>query len=382
MSTASGEDQGELLILHESHRQQLFIQFGNHLLIMDQNFGMDFHSFDYVGAVTHGTGVVCCQHKSHEFEEHNILPSPTDSFTTAQGCDLWGSTSISSPQSHSSDLDLLFGFDQSFDSSILELGNDVFNTSLAEAARRNHSSLISPSINLYHEPMHSCHSSLGYWVNPGALSSDVYRPICSTFSPPPTFQQPHLECGCNHQKSEVQVNEDLADIILENLVVLPTPEQTPPPPSTKEASPDPLPAPPRSERDQSARAKKTRIKSVTSVNGKIRKWKVSLEPSLKSRGNDAPPLKGRHKHNQIEKKYRSKLNGAFDILLAALPHDLIAEFKDAQKSTKQPEKAISKSEVLALANGYIEDLEDGMEELECEKASLVSEVARLRKELE
>lgn len=349
---------------------------------MDPNFWIDFCSFDHVGAATHGPGVDGCQHKSHEFEEQNTFPSPTDSFTTTQGCEPWALPSISFPQTLNSDLDLSFGFAQSFDSLILELGNDVFNTSLTEAACRNHPSLISPSISLYNKPTHSCHSCLGYGINSGALLSDVYSPLCPTFSLPPTLQQPQLQCGCENHKSDVQVSQDTADIILEDCVIIPAPEQTPPPLSVKEASPDSLPARSSSEKKPSARAKTTRTKSITSVDGEKRKWKLSLDPSLKSRGSDATtPLKGRHKHNQVEKKYRSKLNGSFDILFAALPHDLVAEIQDARKSTKQAEKAISKSEVLALAKGHIENLEDLMEELEREKMSLASEVASLRKQL-
>ena len=82
------------------------------------------------------------------------------------------------------------------------------------------------------------------------------------------------------------------------------------------------------------------------------------------------PSKGRKDHNLIEKKYRSKLNGQFETLLASLPPELVAEVNEARVAARQPEKAISKAEVLSLAKEHIEKLEKQRAALEKQRGTL------------
>jgi len=80
--------------------------------------------------------------------------------------------------------------------------------------------------------------------------------------------------------------------------------------------------------------------------------------------------KGRTNHNQVEKKYRNRLNGQFETLLSALPSE---DDQDGAKSR------ISKAEVLMLAKRHIVELEREKVMLEEEHHALESDVEDLKR---
>jgi len=100
--------------------------------------------------------------------------------------------------------------------------------------------------------------------------------------------------------------------------------------------------------------------------------------SSESDSENARPSKGRASHNLTERRYRSRLNGQFESLLLALPPNLAAEADGAVKESDQPEKRISKSEVLILAKQHIEALERVREELEERHKTLENDFERTK----
>lgn len=84
-----------------------------------------------------------------------------------------------------------------------------------------------------------------------------------------------------------------------------------------------------------------------------------------------------YRHNLVERKYRSKLNTEYETLLSVLPPELIAEVNEARKAVKQPEKSLSKSEVLELAKEHIQMLEMERKDLENQNKVLGAEIEML-----
>ena len=83
-------------------------------------------------------------------------------------------------------------------------------------------------------------------------------------------------------------------------------------------------------------------------------------------------------HNLIERKYRSKLNNEYETLLSALPPLLVEGVNEARRASKQPEKSISKAEVLGLAKEHIQRLELEWRELEIQKKGLSAKVEKMK----
>lgn len=88
-----------------------------------------------------------------------------------------------------------------------------------------------------------------------------------------------------------------------------------------------------------------------------------------------PDAKDRASHNNIEKKYRNRLNSQFEVLLRVLPSDMTSQNYDTGRNDAIPERKISKTEVLVLATKYIQDLEKEGERLKTDNEQL-----RARKE--
>ena len=84
------------------------------------------------------------------------------------------------------------------------------------------------------------------------------------------------------------------------------------------------------------------------------------------------------RHNLVERKYRSKLNNEYEALLNVLPPTLVAEVNEARRAAKQPEKSISKSEVLGLAKDHIEMLEKEGMALEMQRRTLTADLERMK----
>lgn len=87
--------------------------------------------------------------------------------------------------------------------------------------------------------------------------------------------------------------------------------------------------------------------------------------------------KSKTSHNMSEKKYRSRLNGYFDTLLAAIPGK--PGGFDGDDITGIAEKKISKGEVLVMALGHIRTLEKQRDMLEEEKKILIDSLEHLKR---
>ncbi|PMD47513.1 hypothetical protein L207DRAFT_628147 [Hyaloscypha variabilis F] len=96
--------------------------------------------------------------------------------------------------------------------------------------------------------------------------------------------------------------------------------------------------------------------------------------SSSSSSSKSPPVsddsKGRTNHNQVEKQYRNRLNGQFEMLLSALPSE---DGSDGARSR------VSKAEVLMLAKRHIVELEREKMMLEGQHHALEGDVEDLKK---
>ncbi len=88
--------------------------------------------------------------------------------------------------------------------------------------------------------------------------------------------------------------------------------------------------------------------------------------------------KNRLKHDRSEERYRKRLNDQFENLPSTLPARLIAESDGSIGGPDdRSEKRISKSDVLILAKGHIEQLERKQRELERENKQMAARVEDL-----
>ena len=87
--------------------------------------------------------------------------------------------------------------------------------------------------------------------------------------------------------------------------------------------------------------------------------------------------KSKRSHNLTEKKYRTRLNGYFETLLAAIPKQSGAG-DTPTVAGDAPEKKISKGEVLVLAMEYIKELETDQNDLEQQRKTLSSDMEHLK----
>jgi hypothetical protein len=96
--------------------------------------------------------------------------------------------------------------------------------------------------------------------------------------------------------------------------------------------------------------------------------------SSSSSSSKSPPVsddsKGRTNHNQVEKQYRNRLNGQFEMLLSALPSE---DGSDGARSR------VSKAEVLMLAKRHVVELEREKMMLEGQHHALEGDVEDLKK---
>jgi len=101
---------------------------------------------------------------------------------------------------------------------------------------------------------------------------------------------------------------------------------------------------------------------------------TTLAPDVE---NQDAAFKNKKSHNLTEKKYRNRLNGYFDTLLAAIPRKPgMSESDDFVLDI--PERKISKGEVLVLALEHIRALEKQRDVLEQEKKDMGNSLARLK----
>ena len=89
---------------------------------------------------------------------------------------------------------------------------------------------------------------------------------------------------------------------------------------------------------------------------------------------DQPKASLKRAHNQVEKQYRNRLNGHFATLLSKIPAELAAS-----SGIETGGKIVSKAETLALAERYIEMLQEGGKELMKKNKRLEEDYDRLRK---
>lgn len=87
------------------------------------------------------------------------------------------------------------------------------------------------------------------------------------------------------------------------------------------------------------------------------------------------PLGNIAKHNQTEKRYRSRLNDKFETLLSVLPKDMIIDVSSA--GSEHAARKISKAEVLVLAKARIRALEKATEDLEGENEVLAHSAEKM-----
>ena len=87
--------------------------------------------------------------------------------------------------------------------------------------------------------------------------------------------------------------------------------------------------------------------------------------------------KSKRSHNLTEKKYRTRLNGYFETLLAAIPKQS-GSADTPSVAGDAPEKKISKGEVLVLAMEYIKELERDQNDLEQQRKTLSSDMEHLK----
>ncbi|KAJ9138189.1 hypothetical protein NKR23_g8607 [Pleurostoma richardsiae] len=88
--------------------------------------------------------------------------------------------------------------------------------------------------------------------------------------------------------------------------------------------------------------------------------------------------RARSSHNQVEKQYRNRLNQHFERLLAVLPASVDADGdQQGEDAGLDPDKRLSKAEVLDIARRHIRTLERETSELEVEKQQLVDEIGRM-----
>jgi hypothetical protein len=90
-----------------------------------------------------------------------------------------------------------------------------------------------------------------------------------------------------------------------------------------------------------------------------------------------PSDKSKISHNLTERKYRERLNGYFETLLAALPEPVTGGPTD-RLTGEVEDRRISKGEVLLSAMAYIRELETSQRALEEERQYLENEVDRLQ----
>jgi hypothetical protein len=90
-----------------------------------------------------------------------------------------------------------------------------------------------------------------------------------------------------------------------------------------------------------------------------------------------PSNKSKISHNPTERKYRERLNGNFETLLAALPKPATGGPTD-RLTGEVEDRRISKGEVLLSAMAYIRELERSQRALEEERQYLENEVDRLQ----
>jgi len=99
---------------------------------------------------------------------------------------------------------------------------------------------------------------------------------------------------------------------------------------------------------------------------------VTESPKDKSKGKTT-----RSNHNQVEKQYRNRLNAQFENLLVRIPKDVEG---DGRVYEDGPDKRISKSEVLVLAQKAIKELEAKGQDFMTENERLTREITRLKKD--
>lgn len=101
--------------------------------------------------------------------------------------------------------------------------------------------------------------------------------------------------------------------------------------------------------------------------------KATSTSSATSPSSSGDSSRNKRQHNLIEQKYRTRLNKQFDTLLQAIPRE-VTRIGDRE----EPEKKISKGDVLMFAKKYIEELERKQGILEGKSKCLTSEMNDLR----
>ncbi|SCO92477.1 related to helix-loop-helix protein [Fusarium oxysporum] len=136
----------------------------------------------------------------------------------------------------------------------------------------------------------------------------------------------------------------------------------------------------------SINSKSTSMASTASSTwGRQRKLRSASRTSKNNRDkpNDAPEeRRARASHNRIEKHYRNRLNAQFESLLNALPakdrHNGNGNGDDIESDgTNNPDRRVSKGEVLEMARKRIQALERESNELQRENLELQGSLRRL-----
>ncbi|KAF5000398.1 hypothetical protein FGRMN_1728 [Fusarium graminum] len=129
--------------------------------------------------------------------------------------------------------------------------------------------------------------------------------------------------------------------------------------------------------------------SATSTSSRQSKLRSASRTSKNSRDkpNDTPEdRRTRASHNLVEKQYRNRLNAQFESLLSALPEQIRhgdsgsgnGNEDNESDQANDPDRRVSKGEVLEMARKHIEALERERNQLELENLELQGNIQRLK----
>jgi hypothetical protein len=297
----------------------------------------------------------------------------------------WHSPALVSPEWQTCDLDLS-SYSQLFDSPPIKCSDNVLESNLEEAAQWDCSIPTPPIDDLLQGPMFPSSFACDGLTNADGFSTEPFNleAFHSELSSLREYES-HSSKGSQHEEQSGSENEEnVPDLTPEDFGI---PKQTSVKPrwtsgQRKNRCTEPQPTGRTKRIKTSAKTNNARQSRGTSKSP-LKLQNTASTASRKSKpltsgASEPPSPKGRKNHNLIERKYRSKLNGQFETLLATLPPDLVAEVNEARIAAKQPEKAISKAEVLALAKDHIEKLETERAVLETQKKALSGEVDDLK----
>ncbi|KAM0352404.1 hypothetical protein ACHAPU_002071 [Fusarium lateritium] len=142
---------------------------------------------------------------------------------------------------------------------------------------------------------------------------------------------------------------------------------------------------------KSASMASTASASVTSTSSRQSKLRSASRTSKNSRDKPSDTLEDRRtraSHNLVEKQYRNRLNAQFESLLSALPEQVRhgdsgdgngnGNEDNESDQANDPDRRVSKGEVLEMARKHIESLERERSQLELENLELHGNIQRLR----